>query len=57
MRAAGVATPIIVMTALTDDGIPAQVHALGERTAFLRKPFELSELESAISTLLPARNS
>jgi DNA-binding response OmpR family regulator len=60
-RAAGLATAVIVMTALTDERIPAQVRALGEKAVLLRKPFELSELESAASTLLsrkqPVRGS
>src|SRR4029079_14207304 len=54
-RAAGLATSVIVMTALTDPRIPAQVKSLGENAVLLRKPFELSELESAFSTLLAAR--
>ena len=54
-RAAGLATAVIVMTALTDERIPAQVRALGEKTVLLRKPFELGELESAASTLLSCK--
>jgi DNA-binding response OmpR family regulator len=54
-RAAGLATSVIVMTALTDERIPTQVRALGEKTVLLHKPFELSELESAASTLLAAK--
>jgi CheY-like chemotaxis protein len=54
-RAAGLATSVIVMTALTDPRIPAQVQALGANAVLLRKPFELAELESAASTLLMAR--
>ena len=51
-RAAGLATSVIVMTALTDERIPAQVRALGGKALLLRKPFGLSELESAASKLL-----
>jgi DNA-binding response OmpR family regulator len=51
-RAAGLATSVIVMTALTDERIPAQVRALGGKALLLRKPFELGELESAASKLL-----
>jgi len=40
------------MTALTDERIPAQVRALGGKALLLRKPFGLSELESAASKLL-----
>jgi DNA-binding response OmpR family regulator len=54
-RAAGLATSVIVMTALTDPRIPAQVKSLGDNAVLLRKPFELSELESAVSMLLAAR--
>jgi CheY-like chemotaxis protein len=54
-RAAGLPTSVIVMTALADPRIPAQVKALGANAVLLRKPFELSELESAASTLLSAR--
>jgi two-component system OmpR family response regulator len=54
-RAAGLATSVIVMTALSDPRIPAQVKALGANAVLLRKPFELSELESAASTLLSAK--
>jgi hypothetical protein len=42
------------MTALTDERIPAQVQALGEHALFLRKPFGLGQLESAVSLLLSA---
>jgi DNA-binding response OmpR family regulator len=51
MRTAGVTTPVIVMTALSNDQIPAQVHALGARTKLLRKPFDLDELEATVATL------
>jgi len=54
-RAAGLATSVIVMTALTDPRIPAQVHALGQHAVLLRKPFEPPELEAAASMLLSAR--
>jgi len=56
-RAAGLSTSVIVMTALTDERIPAQVRALGENAVLLRKPFELGELESAASMLLSAKQS
>jgi len=54
-RAAGLATSVIVVTALTDERIPAQVRALGENAVLLRKPFELAELEAAATTLLSSR--
>jgi DNA-binding response OmpR family regulator len=56
-RAAGLATSVIVMTALTDPRIPAQVQALGKHAVLLRKPFELTELEAAASMLLSAKRS
>jgi len=54
-RAAGLSTSVIIMTALADPRIPAQVKALGAHALLLRKPFELSELESAASMLLSAK--
>jgi CheY-like chemotaxis protein len=56
-RAAGLATPVIVMTALKDNRLAAQVESLGENAVFLRKPFQLSELESAASMLMSGRRS
>jgi CheY-like chemotaxis protein len=50
MRTAGVATPVIVMTALSNDAISGQVQALG-RAILLRKPFELDELDAAVERL------
>jgi CheY-like chemotaxis protein len=54
MRTAGLATPVIVMTALNDEQIPAQVRALGPNAVLLRKPFDLDELEAAVAKLVPA---
>jgi CheY-like chemotaxis protein len=51
-RAAGLGTPVIVMTALKEPRIPAQVKALGRNAVFLRKPFKVSELEAAASALV-----
>jgi DNA-binding response OmpR family regulator len=51
-RGVGVATPVIVMTALRDDRLPEQVRSLGPNAVLLRKPFDLGELESAASALL-----
>jgi DNA-binding response OmpR family regulator len=56
MRAArlgGLGSSIIVMTALRDHGIPAQVSALG--ATLLRKPFHPAELESLVARLLADR--
>jgi len=54
-RTVGVGTSVIVMTALRDPEIPAQVRALGGNAVLLEKPFELSDLESAASRLLAQR--
>ena len=51
-RAAGLATSVIVMTALSDPGIPAQVKSLGANAVLLRKPFTVSELEATASALV-----
>ncbi len=51
-RTAGLATPVVVMTALEQDRIPAQVLGLGGKAALLRKPFELDELERVVGELL-----
>jgi CheY-like chemotaxis protein len=51
-RAAGLATPVIVMTALSDPQIPEQVRSLGASAVFLRKPFALSAFEAAASGLV-----
>jgi len=56
-RAAGLSTSVIVMTALRDPRIPAQVKSLGPNAAFLQKPFELSDLEAAASALVGPRES
>jgi CheY-like chemotaxis protein len=56
-RAAGLRIAVIVMTALRDQRIPAMVQALGANAVLLRKPFSLSELESAAAKLLTPQNS
>ena len=47
IRTAGVTTPVIVITALTDAQIPNRVQALGGNAILLRKPFDLDELAAA----------
>ena len=47
VRSAGVTTPVIVITALTDEQIPTRVQALGANAILLRKPFDLDELAAA----------
>jgi len=61
-RYLGLSTPVIVMTALKGEEIAQQVAALGDNVLFLRKPFELQELEAAMAKLLhpkeePARRA
>jgi DNA-binding response OmpR family regulator len=51
MRAAGLATPVIVMTALREEQLPNQVRALSP-AVLLRKPFELDELDAAVTLLM-----
>jgi DNA-binding response OmpR family regulator len=55
MRTVGVATPVVVMTALEDPYLPTQVRALGSNATLLRKPFELEELEGTIARLMSSR--
>jgi len=52
IRTAGVTTPVVVMTALTDEQIPARVQALGANAVLLRKPFGLDELAAAAQRLI-----
>ena len=54
-RTAGVGTPVIVMTALRDEGLSAQVEALGGNAVLLKKPFDLAALESIAARLLARR--
>lgn len=56
VRSAGLGTPVIVMTALRDEGMSSRVKALGGSAMFLPKPFTLAELESVASTLLTERS-
>lgn len=51
-RNAGMQTPVIVMTALNEQRVAREVAGLGGATLFLRKPFDLDQLHSAISSLL-----
>lgn len=57
LRTAGLGTPVIVMTALANERLPSQVHALGENALLLRKPFEVSQLVAAASKLLARRSA
>jgi CheY-like chemotaxis protein len=50
-RTAGMSTPVIVMTALKDDRLAAQVQLLGHDAILLRKPFTLEKLWTTAETL------
>jgi CheY-like chemotaxis protein len=52
-RAAGVGTAVILMTALQDKNLEREVRALGGQAMLLRKPFALTDLESAAMRVLP----
>jgi two-component system response regulator MprA len=56
IRTAGVTTPVVVMTALTDQQIPGYVRGLGPNVVLLRKPFELDDLAEAAGRLLRSAN-
>jgi CheY-like chemotaxis protein len=51
MRTAGLATPVIVMTALTSPTLPDRIRGLGEHVVLLPKPFELDALFKAVAAL------
>jgi CheY-like chemotaxis protein len=50
-RAAGLQTPVLVMTALPIDA--TAIDALGAHTLLLRKPFGIKQLSDAVNQLLP----
>ena len=52
-RTAGLGMPLVVMTALRDAGIAAEVKSVG--ATLLRKPFALGELETVAEKLLAKR--
>ncbi|HEY1304200.1 MAG TPA: response regulator [Vicinamibacterales bacterium] len=51
-RTAVSGTAIIIITGLPDESVLDSVSELGEHTVLLRKPFDLNQLESAVTTLL-----
>jgi CheY-like chemotaxis protein len=53
-RTAGLPVPVVVMTALRDPEIPAQVANLGERARLLHKPFTYDDLVAALRAVVPA---
>ena len=56
-RTAGLPVPVVVMTALRDPTLPAQVTSLGAHAELLQKPFTIAELYAALRRCLaePAR--
>jgi len=54
MRTAGVATPVILMTAVNTRDLSTEVRALGTNAALLRKPFDLAALEQAVARVTAA---
>jgi len=54
MRTAGVATPVILMTAISTDDLAGEVSALGTNAALLRKPFDFDALEQAVTSVTTA---
>jgi CheY-like chemotaxis protein len=54
-RTAGMSTPVIVISALRDEGLAAQVELLGHDAVLLRKPFTLDTLCATATELLTAR--
>ena len=57
IRTAGVTTPVIVITALTDVQIPNRVQALGANAILLRKPFDFDELAAAAQRMTTGASS
>ncbi len=51
-RTAGLPIPVVVMTALRDPTLPAQVRSLGGRAELLLKPFSIEELYTALRSCL-----
>lgn len=47
-RTAGLPVPVVVMTALRDPELPAQVRSLGSRAELLHKPFSVNDLRAAV---------
>jgi len=51
LRARGLRTPLIVITAFSDAKTRAEAHALG--ATFFEKPFQVDELRAVVSALAP----
>lgn len=54
VRAAGLPTPVVVMTGMQASELPEQVKALGDRARLLHKPFTLQELLAAVGEIAHA---
>jgi CheY-like chemotaxis protein len=52
VRVAGLPVPVVVMTALRDPTLPAQVASLGVRAELLHKPFSVTDLYAALRRCL-----
>ncbi|HEY7187474.1 MAG TPA: response regulator [Vicinamibacterales bacterium] len=50
-------TSVIVMTGLDEKWVRDGIASLGSHAALLRKPFDLTQLESAVSMLLERRRA
>jgi CheY-like chemotaxis protein len=57
IKTAAAETSVIVMTGLEEECLPEGVASLGDHTALLRKPFDLTQLESVASMLLERARS
>jgi len=57
VRTAGLATPVIVMTALKEERVADQVRTLGRDAVLMRKPFALADLQQTARTLLSSRTA
>jgi CheY-like chemotaxis protein len=51
-RAAGLGTPVIIITALQEDRIDDQTKSLGDTSVLLRKPFGIDQLHDAMRAVL-----
>jgi CheY-like chemotaxis protein len=52
IRAVGLTTPAVVMTALRDELVAARVEALGANAVLLQKPFDVDALTSTARRLV-----
>ena len=55
VRAVGMRTPVVIMTALQDSDLQEKLSALGDDVWLLRKPFQFAELLSIVDAALARR--